>query len=197
MVTKTVLSTTCFGSLTTAQTRALESYMPDNFLPKIKGLTTISQVLENKTSSISKIKKSIGVVRTEALLKVYLVRTNELLGVSKPLSEEAIDEIASILLTEYYMLSMTDIAFVLQQAVRGRYGELYESLTIPKVIKWFRTYFDERCQTAEEMSNKERSSYNSLFGRERMSDKPDPQRDFSRQWAISQMIERQEKSPKE
>jgi hypothetical protein len=177
-------------NLTPAQTKALTNYLPENFLPKIKAITTVKQALEQRTSSLAKIKRNVGTVRTEALIKVYLVRINELLDLKKPLSENAINEIALILVTDYYMLSMTDIVFVLQQALKGKYGELFESLSIPKVIKWFETYFNERCNEAEIMSHKESSKNNSLFGRERSCEQSNEQRAFSKQYAIEKLKEK-------
>lgn len=184
------LATSLDNSLTVLQKQALSNYLPENFLPKVKALTTIKQVLEYKTSSLAKIKKFVGTVRTEALIKVYLIRLNELLDLKKPLSEDAINEIASILTAEYYNLSMTDIVFVTNQAMKGKYGELYESLTIPKVLKWFETHFEERCNTAEQMSNEERHLHHSHFGRERSSDKVNEQREFSKQYTINKIIEK-------
>jgi len=177
------------SSLTVAQTKALTNYLPENFLPKVKAITTVKQALEQSTSSLAKIKKNVGTVRTEALIKIYLVRLNEILDLKKPLSEDGINEIANILLTEYYNLSMTDVVFVLQQAIKGKYGEMFESLNIPKVIKWFETYFNERCNTAEQMSNDERNNYNSFFGRERSSEQVNEQKEFSKQYTIKKIME--------
>jgi hypothetical protein len=63
-------------------------------------------------------------------------------------------------------------------------------LNIPKVLKWFEIYFNDRCNTAEQMSNDERNKHNSLFGRERSSDKVNEQREFSKQYTINKIIER-------
>ncbi|GEM55261.1 hypothetical protein B0A58_07340 [Flavobacterium branchiophilum NBRC 15030 = ATCC 35035] len=184
------LQTFSDNSLTQEQTQALTNYLPENFIPKVKAIKTVKQALEQRTSSLAKIKKNVGTVRTEALIKVYLVRLNDLLDLKKPLSEEAINEIANILTTDYYSLTMTDIVFVLQQAVKGKYGEMFESLNIPKVIKWFEIYFNERCNTAEQMSQDEKNKHNSLFGRERSSEAVNEQREFSKQYTINKLINR-------
>ena len=168
----------------------MTNYLPENFWPKVRTITTVKQALEQSTSSLAVIKRNVGVTRTEALIKVYLVRMNDLLDLKKPLSEDAINEIANILTTEYYNLNMTDVVFVIQQAIKGKYGEMFESLNIPKVIKWFEIYFNERCNTAEQMSYEESHKYKSTFGRERSSDAPDEQKEFSKQYAINKLIEK-------
>ncbi len=189
MNTNNKLSETSSNSLSVEQTKALANYLPENFLPKIKTITTIKQAIENRTSSLSKISKLVGSQRTEGLIKVYLIRMNDLLDVKRPLKEEAMNEIANILITDYYNLTMVDVVFVFQEAIKGKYGEFYESLSIPKVIKWFEIYFHKRCDEAEEMSNRERNQHNSLFGRERSSEAVNEQREFSKQYVISQKIE--------
>lgn len=182
------LSTTSSSSLPVEHQKALENYLPNNFLPKVKHVTTVRQALQTGTSSLAKIRRFVGSEKTEALIKIYLVRMNELLDLKKGLSEEAISEIATTLVQDYYALTMVDIAFVLQQALKGKYGELYDSLNMPKVLKWFEQYFDDRCNQAEQMSNENRQNkFNSLFGRERSSEQLDEQREFSKQYAIEQL----------
>jgi len=172
MGTKNLSSTTLDNkkALTPDQEKALEAYFPQAFLPKIQKIKTVEQALKNGTSSLAKISKNVGEKRSLALIKIYLVRLNELLNLKKSLSETAIDELAQMILTDYYHLNMVDIVFVLNQAIKGKYGEFYENLGVPKVMGWFENYFEERCNEAERQSNQERSQYNSSFGSERSSD---------------------------
>lgn len=184
------LSAISSSSLTPAQQKAISNYLPENFLPVVRNVTTVRQALSTGTSSLAKIDKNIGSVKTEALVKVYLVRLNELLDLKKNLSEAAIDEIAATVVKEYYMLTMVDVVFVLQQAIQGKYGEMFDSLNTAKVLRWFKDYFNDRCNQAEEMSNEARHAHNSLFGRERSSEQGAEQRAFSKQYAMSKLVEK-------
>lgn len=176
--------------LTPAQQAALNRYMPENFMPVVRNITSVGQALQAGTSSLAKIKKSIGAQRVESLIKVYLINLNELLDLKKPLSEHAMDGIASTLVKQYYALTMEDIGYVLEKAARGEYGEFYESITMPKVLKWFKDYFDQRCDVAEEQSrNEDYRKHPNLFGRERSSSGTSEQREFSKQYAISKRVE--------
>jgi hypothetical protein len=159
------------------QTQLVRSYLPENHLPEVRKMTAVAQVLAKGDTCTALLAKQVGTKRIEALVKLYLVRLNELLDLKRPLSEMAIDEIAATLMTGAYRnLSLTDIAFVLQQAARGVYGEMYESLNVTKVMRWFDAYFDERIATAERMSEAERSRHNSMLNRYRSSeqDEQDP-----------------------
>jgi hypothetical protein len=46
-------------------------------------------------------------------------------------------------------LTLADVKIVLEGAKMGKYGMFYERLSAPQVIEWFRLYFDERMQAAE------------------------------------------------
>jgi hypothetical protein len=188
----TSLVTTSSGlqPLTPEQQTALNKYLPQSFMPVVRQITSVSQALKAGTSSLAKIKKNIGTERVEDLIKVYLINLNEMLDLKKPLSENAMDSIAATLVTQYFSLTMVDVAYVLEKAARGEYGELYESITMPKVLKWFREYFDERCNTAEEQSrNADYEKHPNHHFRERSSAGTSEQRQFSKQYAISKRVE--------
>jgi len=153
------------------QTQIVRNYLPENHLPEVRKMTSAAQVLASGDTCTGLLTRKLEPRRIEALIKLYIVRLNELLDLKRPLSEIAIDEIAATLMTGLYRnLSLTDIAFVLQQAVRGVYGEMYESLNVTKVIRWFDAYFNERIATAEQMSEAERSRHNSMLNRYRSSE---------------------------
>lgn len=153
------------------QTQLVKSYLPENLLPEVRKTITVAQVLAKGDTCTGLLARHIEPRRIEALIKLYLVRLNELLDLKRPLSEIAIDEIAATLMTGMYRnLSITDIAFVLQQAARGVYGEMYESLNVTKVIRWFDAYFQDRIAAAERMSELERSRHNSMLNRHRSSE---------------------------
>lgn len=173
MSTKNALPAISPGSSLPAeqQTQLVQSYLPKNYLPAVRKMTTPEQVLSTNDTSTGQLVRVLTPTKVEALIKLYLVRLNELLDLKRPLSEAAIDEIAATLMTGLYRnLSLTDIAFVLQQAIRGVYGELYESLNVTKVLRWFDTYWEERIAAAERMSERERASHNSMLNRERSSE---------------------------
>jgi len=175
------------------QTELVKTYLPENHLPEVRNMTAVSQVLAKGDTCTALLAKQVGTKRIEALVKLYLVRLNELLDLKRPLSEMAIDEIAATLMTGLYRnLSLTDIAFVLQQAARGVYGEMYESLNVTKVMRWFDAYFEERVAAAERMSEAERSKHNSLMGRDRSSEQAqeDGFSAFKKDYEIAQLKQR-------
>ena len=71
-----------------------------------------------------------------------------MLNLKRPLGEEQIDEIAEEVVAVLHHLTMADIYLIIRRGMRGYYGELYESLSMAKVLSWFFDYFDERCKVA-------------------------------------------------
>lgn len=47
---------------------------------------------------------------------------------------------------------IADVHVIIKKAKRGEYGELFESLDMPKVMSWFREYFADRCALAAQVS---------------------------------------------
>lgn len=89
---------------------------------------------------------------TEGLIMGWLVYLNKMLNLNKPMSEDQIEMCAIEVNNEFYGLKISDLTLLFKRIISGAYGEFYESLTIPKVLTFFRTYFDERCELAEQQS---------------------------------------------
>ncbi len=64
------------------------------------------------------------------------------------MTEDRIELCAIEIINEYYGLKMSDLTYLFRRIISGQYGEFYESLTISKVLTFFRDYFDERCHHA-------------------------------------------------
>lgn len=90
---------------------------------------------------------------------MHLVYITEMLNLRRPLTEDMNREIAEELLSMYSCLTMADIQVILRRVLRGEYGEMYESLNVPKVMKWFALYFDERCDLAEQRTLQRHEQY--------------------------------------
>ena len=112
----------------------------------------MAQALDTPSDSLITLKCRFGTEKAEALLKLQLVYLNEMLNLKRPPGEAQIDEIAAEVVHAQPHLTMLDVHVIMRRAMSGHYGEFYESLTMPKVLKWFHDYFEERCLTAAERS---------------------------------------------
>lgn len=105
--------------------------------------------------SLAVLKKDFGAQKVETVIKLYLVELCELVNLKRPLREKQIDAIAMEVVSAYYSLTIADVHVIFRKARNGEFGELYESLDMPKVMKWFADYFAERCEAGANISIRE------------------------------------------
>ena len=86
------------------------------------------------------------------------------------MSEGNIDFIAMNVISDFGNLTFSDINLVFTRAKKGHYGELYESLNTAKVLGWFTQYYEERLETAAEISLLKHSQIKKLGNDKRSSE---------------------------
>ena len=79
----------------------------------------------------------------------------EMVNLKRPLLEPQIEAIALEVVASYSSLNIADIHVIFRRARNGEFGDFYESLDMPKVMRWFADYFNERCRICAERSQSE------------------------------------------
>lgn len=99
--------------------------------------------------------------KTAAVIKSHLIELNTTCDVRRPLREEQIEFIVEAVMNDYALANLTlvDFMVVMRRAAMGHYGEMFESLTPPKVLGWLKKYADERAEEAGNMSREENERY--------------------------------------
>jgi hypothetical protein len=104
----------------------------------------------------------------EANISIHLVALQASIGVKNKLDDAQCDEVAAEIVAAYKQLTMADLHVILRRARTGVYGEFYERINMPKVLTWFREYFNERVLAAYERNERESERYkNSYIGDDR------------------------------
>lgn len=128
-----------------------------------KGYKTIADVLEKKTLSLAEYKREQGEEAVQSFLMLELLKLNIRLNLNHPLTEYDVEFIAEDVVSRYPFFTIADIALLMDDIVRGKYGEFYERINASKVLTIVEQYFEERCTVAErrsqEQANKARSRY--------------------------------------
>lgn len=140
--------------------RLLQVYSPQNCLTHVSKLKTMQNVIESDTPSISKIGKQYGSEFQKSFLIAWVLYLNEILTLKRPLGEAQIEMVVDLIISDFPLLKISDITFIFKNAISGKYGEFYESLTIPKIISWFTDHFEQRCEVAEHLSTQQHISFN-------------------------------------
>lgn len=137
--------------------RSLATCSPSVLNKELRAVRSVTDVLKVASDypTLGKLKATYGPEKVEALIRAYLLQISDLVNLARPLNEKKIDAIAERVVSKYAVLTVADINFVFNAAINGDYGSFYESLDVPKVMTWFATYFEERCNTAAELSQNE------------------------------------------
>lgn len=122
---------------------------------------TIDQAINSKSVTIGTFHREKGRDFTEALVAGWLIYLNDILNLNKPMTEDQIEMAATEIVNEYYGLKFSDLTLIFKRIISGAYGEFYEALSIPKVLSWFRQYFEERCEIAMQQSQQQHKDFSS------------------------------------
>lgn len=127
-------------------------YDPEKLNRKLVTVKTVSDAMTiahdypSKFPSLAKIRTHYGSKATERIIKLYMIELTELVNLKRPLTEKQIDTIAMEVVARHYALTIADVHVIFKKAINGEFGDFYESLDVPKVMKWFDLYFDKRCE---------------------------------------------------
>ena len=124
----------------------------------IKG---VSDALSRNTVSLTQIKKDKGQVFLRSYIALWLIELNELLNLKNPLSEAQITLCTEQIITDYSFLKLSELSLIFKRIVSGEFGELYERISMPKLMSIFRKYEQERTEvvTSESQQDHERFRY--------------------------------------
>ena len=124
----------------------------------IKG---VSDALSCNTLSLVDIKKGKGQAFLRSYIALWLIDLNELLNLKNPLSEAQITLCTEQIITDYSFLKLSELSLIFKRIVSGEFGELYERISMPKLMSIFRKYEQERTEvvTSESQQDHERFRY--------------------------------------
>lgn len=129
-----------------------EIYSPEKCMRKLSAIKTPIKALNSNTPTLSVLVRNMGVKSIEAYIKLWLLDLDASLLLKHRLKPVQIDQIAFRVVSEYRNLNLADINLIFTNAKFGEFGEFYDRVTIPMVMKWFKNYFNQRCQVAANQS---------------------------------------------
>ena len=124
-----------------------------------KPIVKIEDCILSKLPSLAKIRKDEGEEKTLSFIKLQLIELNELLNLSKPMSETQINFTSQVILEEFYMLNISDLKLVFKNIAIGKCGNLYQSLNPPKLLSIFREHLNERMNLGAEITMRQHQEH--------------------------------------
>lgn len=125
-----------------------ESLLVNNYLSnKIK---TIDQARKAKVPTLAAMSrtledgKAFGKEEVVRQIVKWLIELNEMMDLNKPMTNAQILMCARMIMEDYYYLKSTDLALFFTRIIKGEFGEMFEALSITKIMSWIAIYSDER-----------------------------------------------------
>lgn len=107
-----------------------------------KEIKTLDDLAQNEIStSLFSFSKYVGAQEVFAILFKKIASTILFFGASKAnISEEVVAESCKIIQEDYSEFTIEEINYVLKEAKRGKYGEIYGNIGGSVVLGWFEKY---------------------------------------------------------
>lgn len=137
----------------------LKLYNPNKCLQFVHKLKSVADAINAQAPTVAQTKRDCGEEFTHSLLMAWLVYLNEILGLKNPMSESQIELCATHILKEFNYLKYSDLSLLFNRIIAGQYGEFYESLTIAKVLTFFREYDKERTEVAVDEAERQHNEF--------------------------------------
>lgn len=115
-------------------------------------LRTVEEALNAPAPTLGTFTREKGREFTEAYVALWLVYINDILNLRRPMNETQIEYCATQITSDFFLLKISDLSLLAKRIIAGEYGEFFESLSIPKVISFFRKYTEQRLDLAARQS---------------------------------------------
>ena len=127
---------------------------PARISKDLKTINTPALCITSDTPTLGELSRQNGEEMTEGYICIWIAFIQDMVGVKNKMNTVQIQMCSQMVLDQFKTLKIADINLISTMAIRGDFGQFYESISIPKVVEWFQTYFDQRCEVGAMESNK-------------------------------------------
>ena len=130
----------------------LQSFSPAKYFKNTKVRTLEQAALDKQSPTLGSMIRDNGREFSEGILEAWILFLNESTGIKRQMSDQQIETASDMILDEYSSLRFADLTVLFKSIIKGDFGSFYESLSIDKLMSFFKEYFDKRCSVSA-MSN--------------------------------------------
>jgi len=122
-------------------------------------IKTIDQARKAKVPTLAAMSRTVhngrafGKEEVVRQIVKWLIELNEMMDLNKPMTNAQILMTAQMIMEDYYYLKSTDLALFFTRIIKGQFGEMYESLSITKIMSWLALYSEERMNMGAQESH--------------------------------------------
>ncbi len=108
--------------------------------------------MQSNTPHIAAMKKQYGEQNMIGYVSLWLIDLNKYVNAARKMTAPQVLMCASLIVDEFYHLTIADMNLIFKKAKMGEYGSLFETMSMDKVLTWFRDYMDQRNNLAANWS---------------------------------------------
>ena len=116
---------------------------------------SIDEVFRSGMPALATISREQGEAKARAVLVLILSDALEFFNASETMNDRQVAVTVDLILEEYPYMQADDITLCFRNAMKGRYGKLYNRIDGQVIMGWLREYNRERCTLASEQSYNE------------------------------------------
>lgn len=116
---------------------------------------TIEDVIDSDLPTIGTINKKLGLIKTRAALAYLISDALEFFNATNTMKDTQIATTVDLLIEEYPYFNTADFKLALKNAMKMKYGEIYNRIDGHVIMGWMKEYNKERCNVADMMSYNE------------------------------------------
>lgn len=144
---KSIMVRNSSGELTTVKDKVafMQAYSMPQINSRLRNCKNVKDVIKADQNSIVLCRKQLNddvVIDTIDAMILHLLGT---INVHQTLTSEQIDELIEIIIVDYYFISITELAYIFRQAIKGKLGKVDTfALNIHTVVSWLNEYQEQR-----------------------------------------------------
>ena len=132
----------------------MTEWHPATAMQKLNKVNSIELVFQVDTPTVASLKRDYGTAYAIDYLSIWLIRLNDRVNSANKLTSDQIKISAQDIILDYFQLTIADINIVFD---RARKAKIYNRLDCNVISEWFESYWNERMEVAEMVSEGEYS----------------------------------------
>ena len=120
----------------------------------MEGLTprTVEDVFRSGHPALATVQKEAGLTKARAVVAYLIAEALEFFNAGNDMNDRQVAVTVDLIIEEYPYMQPDDLKLCFRNAMKGRYGKLYNRIDGQIVMGWLAEYNRERCAAAAEQS---------------------------------------------
>lgn len=125
---------------------------------------SVDDVFKSAEPALGMVASELGENHARAIVVILLSELVGFFNASNTMNDSQVAITTDLIIEEYPYFKVDDLKLVFRNAMKGRYGDIYNRLDGSVIMGWLRQYNKERCARADVLSYNEHKRMNETEG---------------------------------